>query len=236
MKPRRWRASSASGWRDDAHRRLGLAATTPAVLARYMDARGSQLFAGSGMLATMGCARAVCHRRGAGVSGAAGGRVRGRWRPGDVARRAGDHRALRPADQDRRHEEQLAGPDQMGAAHVPRQSRVRDASCSPSTSRASPRASASRACAHTTRRMRRRARRSVRARGPALVEAVVDPNEPLLPPKRIEKYAENMEKALRQVPNAAARNRTRHEEGAGPHGVATLIARQIQPRAQAAER
>jgi thiamine pyrophosphate-dependent acetolactate synthase large subunit-like protein len=32
--------------------------------------------------------------------------------------------------------------------------------------------------------------------GPALVEMTVDPNEPLLPPKRVEKYAENMEKAL----------------------------------------
>lgn len=34
--------------------------------------------------------------------------------------------------------------------------------------------------------------------GPALVEMTVDPNEPLLPPKRNDKYAENMEKALRQ--------------------------------------
>jgi thiamine pyrophosphate-dependent acetolactate synthase large subunit-like protein len=34
--------------------------------------------------------------------------------------------------------------------------------------------------------------------GPALVEATVDPNEPLLPPKRMEKYVTNMEKALEQ--------------------------------------
>jgi pyruvate dehydrogenase (quinone) len=34
--------------------------------------------------------------------------------------------------------------------------------------------------------------------GAALIEAVVDPNEPLLPPKRIEKYVKNMEKALEQ--------------------------------------
>jgi pyruvate dehydrogenase (quinone) len=34
--------------------------------------------------------------------------------------------------------------------------------------------------------------------GAALIEAVVDPNEPLLPPKRIEKYAKNLEKALDQ--------------------------------------
>ena len=34
--------------------------------------------------------------------------------------------------------------------------------------------------------------------GPALVEMTVDPNEPLLPPKRNDKYADNMEKALQQ--------------------------------------
>lgn len=33
-------------------------------------------------------------------------------------------------------------------------------------------------------------------RGPALVEAPIEPNEPLLPPKRIAKYAENLEKVL----------------------------------------
>jgi thiamine pyrophosphate-dependent acetolactate synthase large subunit-like protein len=32
--------------------------------------------------------------------------------------------------------------------------------------------------------------------GPALVEATVDPHEPLLPAKRIEKYADNLQKAL----------------------------------------
>lgn len=32
--------------------------------------------------------------------------------------------------------------------------------------------------------------------GAALIEAVVDPNEPLLPPKRIEKYAENLDNVL----------------------------------------
>jgi thiamine pyrophosphate-dependent acetolactate synthase large subunit-like protein len=34
--------------------------------------------------------------------------------------------------------------------------------------------------------------------GPALVEAAVDPNEPLLPPKRMAKYADNLERALRR--------------------------------------
>lgn len=32
--------------------------------------------------------------------------------------------------------------------------------------------------------------------GPALVEALVDPNEPLLPPKRVARYADNLERAL----------------------------------------
>ncbi|NUZ06620.1 thiamine pyrophosphate-dependent enzyme [Piscinibacter koreensis] len=32
--------------------------------------------------------------------------------------------------------------------------------------------------------------------GPALIEAVIDPDEPLLPPKRMEKYARNLQKAL----------------------------------------
>jgi thiamine pyrophosphate-dependent acetolactate synthase large subunit-like protein len=32
--------------------------------------------------------------------------------------------------------------------------------------------------------------------GPVLVEATVNPNEPLLPPKRMPKYVENLEKAL----------------------------------------
>ncbi len=95
------------------------------VLARYVNARGSQQFAGSGMLATMACSLSVCHRRGAGFSGAAGGGLHRRRRPLDVDRRAGHHRALPTAHQDRGDEEQLAGPDQVGAAHVPGQSRIR---------------------------------------------------------------------------------------------------------------
>jgi pyruvate dehydrogenase (quinone) len=34
--------------------------------------------------------------------------------------------------------------------------------------------------------------------GPALIEAEIDPNEPFLPPRRIEKYVKNLEKALDQ--------------------------------------
>jgi thiamine pyrophosphate-dependent acetolactate synthase large subunit-like protein len=41
--------------------------------------------------------------------------------------------------------------------------------------------------------------------GPALVEAIVDPAEPFLPPKRMEKYARNLEKALAEgTPGADA--------------------------------
>jgi pyruvate dehydrogenase (quinone) len=51
--------------------------------------------------------------------------------------------------------------------------------------------------------------------GPALVEAVVDPNEPLLPPKRMEKYAKNLEKALKAgTPGASQIRRALQEEPA----------------------
>jgi pyruvate dehydrogenase (quinone) len=43
-----------------------------------------------------------------------------------------------------------------------------------------------------------------RAPGAALVEATVDPNEPLLPPKRMPKYSENLEKALARGTAGAA--------------------------------
>jgi len=39
---------------------------------------------------------------------------------------------------------------------------------------------------------------ALRHSGPALVEAIVDANGPLLPPKRIAKYADTLAKALRQ--------------------------------------
>ncbi len=51
--------------------------------------------------------------------------------------------------------------------------------------------------------------------GAALVEAVVDPNEPLLPPKRMPKYIENMEKALKRgTPGATEIKRALAEEPA----------------------
>ena len=34
--------------------------------------------------------------------------------------------------------------------------------------------------------------------GPALVDAIVDTNEPMLPPKRKQQYVDNLEKALDQ--------------------------------------
>ncbi len=45
---------------------------------------------------------------------------------------------------------------------------------------------------------------AMNASGAALVEATVDPNEPLLPAKRIDKYAENLEKALENGTAGAA--------------------------------
>lgn len=51
--------------------------------------------------------------------------------------------------------------------------------------------------------------------GAALVEAVVDPNEPLLPPKRMPKYVENLEKALKRgTPGASEIERALREEPA----------------------
>ena len=51
--------------------------------------------------------------------------------------------------------------------------------------------------------------------GPVLVEAVIDPNEPLLPPKRMPQYADNLNKALEQgTPNREAIERAIEEEPA----------------------
>jgi pyruvate dehydrogenase (quinone) len=51
--------------------------------------------------------------------------------------------------------------------------------------------------------------------GPALVDAVVDANEPMLPPKRREMYVKNLSKALEQgTPGAAAIERALTEEPA----------------------
>ena len=87
------------------------------------------------------------------------------------------------ADQGRGHQEQRARADQVGAAGVARQPGVSAATCSRSTSPT---------VAARLRRRRAQRRRSGRDRraccdealaspGPAVVEAVVDPNEPPMP-------------------------------------------------------
>jgi pyruvate dehydrogenase (quinone) len=48
----------------------------------------------------------------------------------------------------------------------------------------------------TAERCRAVLEEAFRTSGPVLVEATVDPNEPLLPPIRMPKYVENLEKAL----------------------------------------
>jgi thiamine pyrophosphate-dependent acetolactate synthase large subunit-like protein len=49
--------------------------------------------------------------------------------------------------------------------------------------------------------------------GPALLEALIDPNEPFLPPKRIEKYAKNLEKVLQtETPGRSEIKRALSEE------------------------
>jgi pyruvate dehydrogenase (quinone) len=51
--------------------------------------------------------------------------------------------------------------------------------------------------------------------GAALVEAIVDPNEPLLPPKRMPKYVKNLEKAIKSgTPGAREIERALKEEPA----------------------
>ena len=93
-------------------------------------------------------------------------------------------REVQAADQGRRHQEQHARPDQVGADGVPRQPGVRRASCSRSTSRRSRGPAAAPASPSTTRRVRHgRSTRRWRTPGPVLVEAVVDPYEPPMPPK-----------------------------------------------------
>jgi thiamine pyrophosphate-dependent acetolactate synthase large subunit-like protein len=51
--------------------------------------------------------------------------------------------------------------------------------------------------------------------GPVLVEVLIDPNEPLLPPKRVERYAANVEKALlKGTPGAEQIRRALEQEPA----------------------
>jgi pyruvate dehydrogenase (quinone) len=56
---------------------------------------------------------------------------------------------------------------------------------------------------------------ALRHPGPALIEATVDPNEPLLPPKRRPKFVENLEKALNKgTPGSEEIRRALREEPA----------------------
>ncbi|HEU4590194.1 MAG TPA: thiamine pyrophosphate-dependent enzyme, partial [Steroidobacteraceae bacterium] len=66
--------------------------------------------------------------------------------------------------------------------------------------------------------------------GPALLEASVDPHEPLLPAKRIEKYAQNLQKALdagtrdaQEIRAALAREPSRTQLADGDSGADALI-------------
>ena len=113
-------------------------------------------------------------------------------------------------DQNHCHQEQRPWPDQVGADRLPRQSRNTNATCSRSISPASPRRAAPRAtsiddagrCADTLRE-------ALAAPGPALIEAVVDPNEPPMPPGATLKDAAHFAEALiKGTPHAADIART----------------------------
>ena len=111
-------------------------------------------------------------------------RLRRRRRLLDADGRVRHRREVPAADQGRRHQEQHARPDQVGADGLPRQPRVRRASCSRSTSPRSPGVRRRPASGSRTRPSAAPSstRRSARA-GPVVVEAVVDPFEPPMPPK-----------------------------------------------------
>ena len=90
-----------------------------------------------------------------------------------------------------------AGPDQVGAAHVPRQSRVRMRSAAHRLRGRRAGRSACREFAPPPTRISRPASTRVcgiRPRAASKRSSI--PNEPLLPPKRMPKYVENLEKAL----------------------------------------
>ena len=167
------------------------------VLARYVNARANQMFAGSGMLATMGCGVPYAIAAALAFPGRQvvtfvgdGGMTMLLGELATVVRYGAAH-------QDRRHEEQHAGPDQVGAAHVPRQSRIRMRAAAHRLRGRRARGSASREFApRTDKDLEAGLDALFAASGPALLEALVDPNEPLLPPKRMPKYVENLEKAL----------------------------------------
>ena len=148
-------------------------------------------------------------------------RLRRRRRLDHADGRARDLREIRARREDRRDQEQHARPDQMGADGVPRQSRNTSATCSRSTSPRWRAASASQASRSTIRRSAARCcEEALATPGPVLVEAVVDPNEPPMPPKITLKQAAH----LRRV--ARARHAGRRQDRARPcvrHGARDCV-------------
>ena len=149
--------------------------------ARYIEMRDDMQFSLSGTLATHGQRPAVQHRRGGRLSGPPGRLRRRRRRLHDADGRARDARQVQAARQGHRHQEQRARHDQVGADGPRRQPAVRR-----------------RAPADRLRRCRRDCgaagftierpedaaamlRQALEHPGPAVIEAVVDPNEPPMP-------------------------------------------------------
>ena len=103
---------------------------------------------------------------------------------------------IQAADQGRRHQEQHAGPDQVGADGVPRQPGI---CLRPAADRLR---GLARACGAYGFRVddRRTAaeilRQALSTPGPVVIEASVDPNEPPMPPKIEAKQAANFAQAL----------------------------------------
>ena len=166
------------------------------LLARYMDAREGQMFSGSGLMATMGCAvpyaiaaalafpgrQVVAFTGDGGLSmllGELATVVRYRL-PIRIVVVKNDSLAQIKWEQmlflgNPEYECDLQSIDFVGVAEAMglRGWRITTADeCGPVLDQA---------LAHD---------------GPVLVEAVIDPNEPLLPPKRMDKYVRNLEKAL----------------------------------------
>ena len=178
--------------------------------ARYLDMREGMMFSCSGTLATMACGLPYAMAAALAFPGAAGRRFRRRRRAHHADRRARDLREIRAEREDRGDQEQQPRPDQMGADRVPGQSGIW-----------------LRPAAHRLRRGRARLagspampsripaqcgailREALATPGPALIEAMVDPNEPPMPPKATFEQTKNLVEALaRGTPDAGqiARN------------------------------
>ena len=115
-----------------------------------------------------------------------------------------------------RHQEQLARPDQMGADGVPRQSRNSAATWSRSTS-----SRVAEGCGlrgvhiEDPARCGEQLRDALATPGPALIEAMVDPNEPPMPPKVEAKQALHLAEVARQRHAEPRQDRADHRLGRG---------------------